>query len=153
MGGALLQPVCNSGSYILHRYCMGLCHCHTAAETPDGPIDARILKPPSQQPADIRLHNMTTGHGERCEIAQNFFCLNGGICYMIPSVSSPFCRCIGKYTGVRCEVILLSSEKPEPRSEFVANFLVLAAFLGLLLLGLIWFLCRKKQKNQCEEEP
>nr|XP_042698332.1 pro-neuregulin-4, membrane-bound isoform isoform X6 [Chrysemys picta bellii] len=31
-------------------------------------------------------------HEELCGTSYGPFCLNGGICYMIPTVSSPFCR-------------------------------------------------------------
>ncbi|XP_027753787.1 pro-neuregulin-4, membrane-bound isoform isoform X8 [Empidonax traillii] len=31
-------------------------------------------------------------HEELCGTSYGSFCLNGGICYMIPTVSSPFCR-------------------------------------------------------------
>ncbi|XP_053320545.1 pro-neuregulin-4, membrane-bound isoform [Spea bombifrons] len=96
---------------------------------------------------------MTTGHGEPCENDQSLFCLNGGICYVIPSFSGPFCKCIGKYTGVRCEAIFLASEKSQPRNEYLVNLLVLAVFLGLLFIGLICFLCRRKFNNRSEDEP
>ncbi|TFK00430.1 bcl-2-binding component 3 [Platysternon megacephalum] len=33
-----------------------------------------------------------TDHEELCGTSYGPFCLNGGICYMIPTVSSPFCR-------------------------------------------------------------
>ncbi|KAM8972169.1 pro-neuregulin-4, membrane-bound isoform [Pelodytes ibericus] len=93
------------------------------------------------------------GHGVPCEIDQSLFCLNGGICYMIPSVSSPYCKCTGKYTGIRCEGVFLASENIQPRSEYLVNILVLAAFLGLLFLGLICFFCRRKLNNRSEDEP
>ncbi|KAM4748175.1 pro-neuregulin-4, membrane-bound isoform [Rhinophrynus dorsalis] len=96
---------------------------------------------------------MTTGHGEPCNIDQSRFCLNGGTCYIIPSFPSPHCKCIGTYTGTRCEVIFLSSETAQPRSDFFVNFLVLAIFLGLIFLGLIYFLCRRRLNNRREDEP
>ncbi|OCT89348.1 pro-neuregulin-4, membrane-bound isoform [Xenopus laevis] len=98
---------------------------------------------------------MTTGHGEPCDTDQSLFCLNGGVCYMVPSVSSPFCRCIGIYTGVRCEAILLSSEKTQPQSDSFIHLFVLAIFMGLFFLGFICCLCRnyrRKLNNQSGEE-
>uniref|UniRef100_A0A8D0HLI4 Pro-neuregulin-4, membrane-bound isoform n=1 Tax=Sphenodon punctatus TaxID=8508 RepID=A0A8D0HLI4_SPHPU len=70
------------------------------------------------------------------------FCLNGGICYMIPTVSIPFCRCIENYTGARCEEILLPSINTQAKSELFAAFLASAVVLGVLLFGAIYFLCR-----------
>ncbi|XP_075753472.1 pro-neuregulin-4, membrane-bound isoform isoform X5 [Pelodiscus sinensis] len=35
---------------------------------------------------------MRTDHEELCGTSYGPFCLNGGICYMIPTVSGPFCR-------------------------------------------------------------
>ncbi|XP_063301990.1 pro-neuregulin-4, membrane-bound isoform [Pelobates fuscus] len=96
---------------------------------------------------------MTTGHGEPCEFEQSLFCLNGGICYRIASVSGPFCKCIGKYTGTRCEGVFLAAEKQQPKSEYLVNILVFAVFLGLLFIGLICFLCRRKLNNRSEDVP
>uniref|UniRef100_A0A8C0ILX2 Pro-neuregulin-4, membrane-bound isoform n=1 Tax=Chelonoidis abingdonii TaxID=106734 RepID=A0A8C0ILX2_CHEAB len=71
------------------------------------------------------------------------FCLNGGICYMIPTVSSPFCRCIENYTGARCEEVLLPSLKTQIKSERFAAFLASVVVLGILVIGAFYFLCRK----------
>uniref|UniRef100_A0A8C5MH61 EGF-like domain-containing protein n=1 Tax=Leptobrachium leishanense TaxID=445787 RepID=A0A8C5MH61_9ANUR len=86
---------------------------------------------------------------------QSFFCLNGGICYRIPSVTGPFCKCSGKFTGTRCEGIILAAEKPQARSEYLVNILVLAAFLGLIFIGLICFLLGEypaQAHTICEED-
>ncbi|XP_027753784.1 pro-neuregulin-4, membrane-bound isoform isoform X6 [Empidonax traillii] len=57
-------------------------------------------------------------HEELCGTSYGSFCLNGGICYMIPTVSSPFCRCIEHYTGARCEEVLLPSIKSQTKEKF-----------------------------------
>ncbi|XP_070333733.1 pro-neuregulin-4, membrane-bound isoform isoform X3 [Odocoileus virginianus] len=35
---------------------------------------------------------MTTDHEEPCGPSHRSFCLNGGLCYVIPTIPSPFCR-------------------------------------------------------------
>ncbi|XP_068131951.1 pro-neuregulin-4, membrane-bound isoform [Hyperolius riggenbachi] len=94
---------------------------------------------------------MTTGHGVPCaEKEQRGFCMNGGLCYSIGS--NQLCKCINNYTGERCEGILLASAESEPTSNFFVNFLILAFFLGLVLLGIIYVCCRRKLKNRSEVE-
>uniref|UniRef100_G1MWN1 Pro-neuregulin-4, membrane-bound isoform n=1 Tax=Meleagris gallopavo TaxID=9103 RepID=G1MWN1_MELGA len=60
---------------------------------------------------------MRTDHEELCGTSYGSFCLNGGICYMIPTVPSPFCRCIENYTGARCEEVLLPSIKSQTKGK------------------------------------
>ncbi|KAM9125279.1 pro-neuregulin-4, membrane-bound isoform 1-T1 [Pangshura tecta] len=85
---------------------------------------------------------MRTDHEELCGTSYGPFCLNGGICYMIPTVSSPFCRCIENYTGARCEEVLLPSLKTQIKSELFAAFLASVVVLGILVIGAFYFLCR-----------
>uniref|UniRef100_A0A2K6Q4K5 Pro-neuregulin-4, membrane-bound isoform n=1 Tax=Rhinopithecus roxellana TaxID=61622 RepID=A0A2K6Q4K5_RHIRO len=44
---------------------------------------------------------MPTDHEEPCGPSHKSFCLNGGLCYMIPTIPSPFCSkqffCLGFY--------------------------------------------------------
>ncbi|XP_037689244.1 pro-neuregulin-4, membrane-bound isoform [Choloepus didactylus] len=85
---------------------------------------------------------MTTDHEEPCGPNQRSFCLNGGICYVIPTIHSPFCRCIENYTGARCEEVFLPSASIQTKSELFAAFVVVAV-LGTLIIGALYFLCRK----------
>ncbi|XP_025965980.2 pro-neuregulin-4, membrane-bound isoform isoform X2 [Dromaius novaehollandiae] len=87
-----------------------------------------------------RLH---IDHEELCGTSYGSFCLNGGICYMIPTVSSPFCRCIENYTGARCEEVLLPSIKSQTKGDLFAVFLASVVLLGVLAIGAFYFLCRK----------
>ncbi|NWS19062.1 NRG4 protein, partial [Pachyramphus minor] len=82
-------------------------------------------------------------HEELCGTSYGSFCLNGGICYMIPTVSSPFCRCIEHYTGARCEEVLLPSIKSQTKGDLFAAFLASLLLLGVLVIGAFYFLCRK----------
>ncbi|XP_005235731.2 pro-neuregulin-4, membrane-bound isoform isoform X1 [Falco biarmicus] len=86
---------------------------------------------------------MRTDHEELCGTSYGSFCLNGGICYMIPTVSSPFCRCIENYTGARCEEVLLPSIKSQAKGDLFAAFLASLLLLGVLVIGAFYFLCRK----------
>ncbi|XP_006888433.1 PREDICTED: pro-neuregulin-4, membrane-bound isoform [Elephantulus edwardii] len=89
---------------------------------------------------------MPTDHEEPCGFNHRSFCLNGGICYVIPSVPSPFCRCIENYTGARCEEIFLPSSSVETKSDLFTTYLVLAV-LGMVILAAFCFFCRKTQRN------
>ncbi|XP_072807035.1 pro-neuregulin-4, membrane-bound isoform isoform X2 [Vicugna pacos] len=85
---------------------------------------------------------MPTDHEEPCGASHRSFCLNGGICYVIPTIPSPFCRCIENYTGARCEEVFLPSSSIQTRSDLFAAFVALAV-LGTLIIGALYFLCRK----------
>nr|XP_020663740.1 pro-neuregulin-4, membrane-bound isoform isoform X2 [Pogona vitticeps] len=85
---------------------------------------------------------MRTDHEELCGRSYGSFCLNGGICYMIPTVSSPFCRCVENYTGARCGEILLPSIKNHARGELFAAVLASVVVLSVLVAGAFFFLCR-----------
>ncbi|XP_031472222.1 pro-neuregulin-4, membrane-bound isoform [Phasianus colchicus] len=86
---------------------------------------------------------MRTDHEELCGTSYGSFCLNGGICYMIPTIPSPFCRCIENYTGARCEEVLLPSIKSQTKGDLFAVLLASLLLLGVLLIGTFYFLCRK----------
>uniref|UniRef100_A0A8D2NB20 Pro-neuregulin-4, membrane-bound isoform n=1 Tax=Zonotrichia albicollis TaxID=44394 RepID=A0A8D2NB20_ZONAL len=86
---------------------------------------------------------MRTDHEELCGTSYGSFCLNGGICYMIPTVSSPFCRCVENYTGARCEEVLLPSIKSQTKGDLFAAFLASLLLLGVLVIGAFYFFCRK----------
>ncbi|KAM9092787.1 pro-neuregulin-4, membrane-bound isoform 3-T6 [Megaptera novaeangliae] len=85
---------------------------------------------------------MPTDHEEPCGPSHRSFCLNGGICYVIPTIPSPFCRCIENYTGARCEEVFLPSSSIQTKSDLFAAFVALAVLLGTLIIGALYFLCR-----------
>ncbi|XP_025064180.1 pro-neuregulin-4, membrane-bound isoform isoform X1 [Alligator sinensis] len=86
---------------------------------------------------------MRTDHEELCGTSYGSFCLNGGICYMVPTVSSPFCRCIENYTGARCEEVLLPNIKTQATVDLFAAFLASVVLLGVLVIGTFYFFCRR----------
>uniref|UniRef100_A0A4X1TVV4 Pro-neuregulin-4, membrane-bound isoform n=1 Tax=Sus scrofa TaxID=9823 RepID=A0A4X1TVV4_PIG len=85
---------------------------------------------------------MPTDHEEPCGPSHRSFCLNGGICYVIPTIPSPFCRCIENYTGARCEEVFLPSSSIQTESDLFTTFAALAVLLGTLIIGVLYFLCR-----------
>ncbi|XP_039193545.1 pro-neuregulin-4, membrane-bound isoform isoform X2 [Crotalus tigris] len=85
---------------------------------------------------------MRTDHEELCGSSYGSFCLNGGICYTIPTASNPFCRCVDNYTGARCEAVLLPSIKSHSRGELFVAVLASVVVLSVLVAGAIFFLCR-----------
>ncbi|XP_069910730.1 pro-neuregulin-4, membrane-bound isoform isoform X2 [Oryctolagus cuniculus] len=85
---------------------------------------------------------MPTDHEEPCGSSHRSFCLNGGICYVIPTIPSPFCRCIENYTGARCEEVFLPSSSVQAKSNLFAAFVAVAVLLTLIV-GALYCLCRK----------
>ncbi|XP_076781407.1 pro-neuregulin-4, membrane-bound isoform isoform X1 [Arvicanthis niloticus] len=81
-------------------------------------------------------------HEQPCGPRHRSFCLNGGICYVIPTIPSPFCRCIENYTGARCEEVFLPSSSIQSKSNLSAAFVALAVLVTLAIAALC-FLCRK----------
>ncbi|KAF5911490.1 hypothetical protein HPG69_000782, partial [Diceros bicornis minor] len=51
--------------------------------------------------------------------------------------------CIENYTGARCEEIFLPSSNIQTKSDLFAAFVALAVLLGTLIIGALYFLCRK----------
>uniref|UniRef100_G1U4C6 Neuregulin 4 n=1 Tax=Oryctolagus cuniculus TaxID=9986 RepID=G1U4C6_RABIT len=78
---------------------------------------------------------MPTDHEEPCGSSHRSFCLNGGICYMMPTIPSPFC-------GACCEEVFLPSSSIQAKSSLFAAFVALAVLLTLIV-GALYCLCRK----------
>ncbi|XP_063099607.1 pro-neuregulin-4, membrane-bound isoform isoform X1 [Cavia porcellus] len=85
---------------------------------------------------------MPTDHEEPCGPSHRSFCLNGGICYVIPTIPSPFCRCIENYTGARCEEVFLPSSSTQTKSNLFVAFVAVVVLITLTIVAL-YFLCRK----------
>ncbi|VFV29408.1 Hypothetical predicted protein [Lynx pardinus] len=65
------------------------------------------------------------------------------MCYVIPTIPSPFCRCTENYTGARCEEVFLPSSSIQTKSDLFAAFVSLTILLGTLIIGALYFLFRK----------
>ncbi|XP_012313125.2 pro-neuregulin-4, membrane-bound isoform isoform X1 [Aotus nancymaae] len=89
-----------------------------------------------------KIYFLCEYHEEPCGPSHKSFCLNGGICYVIPTIPSPFCRCIENYTGARCEEVFLLSSSIQTKSNLFAAFMAVAV-LVTLIIGAFYFLCRK----------
>ncbi|XP_069898913.1 pro-neuregulin-4, membrane-bound isoform isoform X2 [Dipodomys merriami] len=85
---------------------------------------------------------MPTDHEEPCGPGHRSFCLNGGICYVIPTIASPFCRCVENYTGARCEEVFLPSFSVQSKSNVPAGVVALAVLVTVAFAAL-YFLCRR----------
>ncbi|XP_009208939.1 pro-neuregulin-4, membrane-bound isoform isoform X1 [Papio anubis] len=83
---------------------------------------------------------MPTDHEEPCGPSHKSFCLNGGLCYVIPTIPSPFCRCIENYTGARCEEVFLPSSSIQTKNNLFEAFMALAVLITLII-GAFYFLC------------
>ncbi|KAM4826104.1 pro-neuregulin-4, membrane-bound isoform [Thomomys bottae] len=95
---------------------------------------------------------MSTDHEEPCGPEHRSFCLNGGICYVIPTVASPFCRCVENYTGARCEEVFLPSLSVQSRSNVPAGVVALAVLVTVAFAAL-YFLCRRGRPPQSPWNP
>ncbi|KAM5291446.1 LOW QUALITY PROTEIN: pro-neuregulin-4, membrane-bound isoform [Glossophaga mutica] len=80
-------------------------------------------------------------HKEPRSPGRRSFCLNGGICYVVPAVPGPFCGCVDNYTGAHLEVFLPSTST-QMKPGLPAACVVLAALLGTLITGALYCLCR-----------
>ncbi|XP_078540759.1 pro-neuregulin-4, membrane-bound isoform [Lissotriton helveticus] len=94
---------------------------------------------------------MPTDHGEPCGDRHLSFCLNGGFCYLIPSVSRPYCRCSDSFTGARCQETFLPSKKAQPKTATLTNVLVLAVVIGVLFTAVLYFICRIRRKLKMKQ--
>nr|XP_012594848.1 pro-neuregulin-4, membrane-bound isoform isoform X4 [Microcebus murinus] len=52
-------------------------------------------------------------------------------------------RCIENYTGARCEEVFLPSSSIQTKSNLFAAFVVMVVLLITLIIGALYFLCRK----------
>uniref|UniRef100_A0A8C9JC22 Pro-neuregulin-4, membrane-bound isoform n=1 Tax=Panthera tigris altaica TaxID=74533 RepID=A0A8C9JC22_PANTA len=93
---------------------------------------------------------MCLNHEEPSGPSHRSFCLNGGMCYVIPTIPKCsslskilFCRCIENYTGARCEEVFLPSSSIQTKSDLFAAFVSLTILLGTLIIGALYLLFRK----------
>ncbi|XP_059802942.1 pro-neuregulin-4, membrane-bound isoform-like [Hypanus sabinus] len=93
----------------------------------------------------------TPAHGELCPDSYNYYCLNGGTCYIL--VSTPFCWCNNSFKGNRCEEFLLSSHQPKRSvSSLFIILTVVTLLIGVLVITVrTYFYCRKRQQKRRKE--
>ncbi|XP_062404377.1 pro-neuregulin-4, membrane-bound isoform-like [Sardina pilchardus] len=99
---------------------------------------------------------MMSDHGEPCDPSEASFCMNGGSCYMIPSVSTPSCQCTDNYKGSRCELFLLDSTALDGKeSGMIAAVVIIVLLIVAMLVVIIYYTCklkRTKEQNQPTRE-
>ncbi|KPP75087.1 pro-neuregulin-4, membrane-bound-like, partial [Scleropages formosus] len=77
-------------------------------------------------------------HGEACEAAEaTSYCMNGGTCYRIPSMSTLACVCNSGFKGSRCEELQLLSRSQTNENGGLIAAVVIVVFLILVLLIII----------------
>uniref|UniRef100_A0A673IRK9 EGF-like domain-containing protein n=1 Tax=Sinocyclocheilus rhinocerous TaxID=307959 RepID=A0A673IRK9_9TELE len=82
-------------------------------------------------------------HGDPCTGSEANFCMNGGTCFKIPSVSTPTCVCSANYEGSRCEQFQLFSFSRDSEETGMIAAVVIIALLILVVLGLvIYYSCK-----------
>uniref|UniRef100_A0A672SR36 EGF-like domain-containing protein n=1 Tax=Sinocyclocheilus grahami TaxID=75366 RepID=A0A672SR36_SINGR len=72
-------------------------------------------------------------HGDPCTGSEANFCMNGGTCFKIPSVSTPTCVCSANYEGSRCEQFQLFSFSRDSEEKGMIAAVVIIALLILVV--------------------
>ncbi|XP_017563802.1 pro-neuregulin-4, membrane-bound isoform [Pygocentrus nattereri] len=90
---------------------------------------------------------MMAEHGDPCTGSEVSYCMNGGKCFKIPSVSTPTCVCGENYKGSRCEQfqLLIVSNNSEEKGMIAAVIIILILILVMLAV-IIYYICKMKRK-------
>ncbi|NP_001373613.1 epigen precursor [Danio rerio] len=82
-----------------------------------------------------------------CGSEHEGFCVNG-VCSFSTELDTPICRCNEKYSGVRCEHIIMDTRSLSSPEEVIGISCGVVLFLGMLTVLL--FFCLKKR---CQKSP
>ncbi|XP_018954453.1 pro-neuregulin-4, membrane-bound isoform-like [Cyprinus carpio] len=97
---------------------------------------------------------MMAEHGKPCTGSEANFCMNGGTCFKILSVSTPTCVCSASYEGSRCEQFQLFSFLPNSEEKGMITAVVIIALLILVVLGVvIYYICKIKRNARSQPKP
>uniref|UniRef100_A0A8C1Z6H3 EGF-like domain-containing protein n=1 Tax=Cyprinus carpio TaxID=7962 RepID=A0A8C1Z6H3_CYPCA len=97
---------------------------------------------------------MMAEHGIPCTESEANFCMNGGTCFIIPTVSTPTCVCKANFEGSRCEHYQLSSFSRDSEEKGMIAAVVIIVLLILVLLGVvIYYICKIKRNGQSQPKP
>ncbi|XDV52738.1 hypothetical protein PO909_021410 [Leuciscus waleckii] len=80
---------------------------------------------------------MMAEHGDPCTGSEANFCMNGGTCFKIPSVSTPTCVCSANYEGSRCEQYQLFSFSHSSEEKGLIAAVVIMVLLVLAVLVVV----------------
>ncbi|KAG7323987.1 hypothetical protein KOW79_012003 [Hemibagrus wyckioides] len=90
-----------------------------------------------------------TDHPEPCTELDAFYCMNGGKCFKIPSMSTLICRCNNNYVGSRCEQFQLESTSDNSHETgMIAAMVILLILILLVLAVVIYCICKLRRKVQ-----
>ncbi|XP_059392096.1 pro-neuregulin-4, membrane-bound isoform-like [Carassius carassius] len=97
---------------------------------------------------------MMAEHGDPCTESEASFCMNGGTCFKIRSVSTPTCVCSVNYEGSRCEQFQLFSFSRDSEEKGMIAAVAIIALLILVVLGVvIYYICKIKGNARSQPKP
>ncbi|KAF4095268.1 pro-neuregulin-4, membrane-bound isoform-like [Onychostoma macrolepis] len=97
---------------------------------------------------------MMAEHGDPCTGSEANFCMNGGTCFKIPSVSTPTCVCSANYEGSRCEQFqLFSFSRDSEEKGMIAAVVIIAALIIVVLAVVIYYSCKIKRNARSQPKP
>ncbi|XP_072527033.1 uncharacterized protein [Salminus brasiliensis] len=89
---------------------------------------------------------MMADHGDPCTGSEEFYCMNGGKCFKIPSVSTPTCVCGDNYKGSRCEQFqLLTFANNSDEKGMIAAVTIILILILVMLAAIIYYICKMKR--------
>ncbi|RXN38177.1 myosin heavy fast skeletal muscle-like protein [Labeo rohita] len=88
------------------------------------------------------LTTLPEEHGDPCTGSEANFCMNGGICFKIPSVSTPTCVCSANYEGSRCEQFQLFSFLLDSQEKGMTDAVIIILFILVVLGVVIYYICK-----------
>ncbi|XP_051548312.1 pro-neuregulin-4, membrane-bound isoform-like [Myxocyprinus asiaticus] len=97
---------------------------------------------------------MMAEHGDPCTGSESNYCMNGGTCFKIPSVSTPTCVCSANYEGSRCEQFqLLSFSHSTEEKGMIAGVIIILLVIIVVLGVVIYYSCKMKKAAQSQPKP
>ncbi|KAF4081365.1 hypothetical protein AMELA_G00160470 [Ameiurus melas] len=97
---------------------------------------------------------MMADHGEPCTGSDASYCMNGGKCFKIPSMSMLTCLCNNNYVGSRCEQFQLESTSDNSFNTGMIIAIVILLILILLVLAvIIYCICKVQRKASNTRGP
>ncbi|XP_063053776.1 pro-neuregulin-4, membrane-bound isoform-like [Engraulis encrasicolus] len=92
---------------------------------------------------------MMADHGDPCGAAEASYCMNGGSCYKIPTVSTPTCVCSVNYQGSRCEEFQLPSTGSDgTEAGMIAGVVIIILIFIALMSAVIYYGCKLKKSKE-----
>ncbi|XP_055047812.1 pro-neuregulin-4, membrane-bound isoform [Misgurnus anguillicaudatus] len=97
---------------------------------------------------------MMAEHGEPCSVSEANFCMNGGTCFKIPSVTTPTCVCSANYEGSRCEQFqLFSVSKSTEETGMIAAVVLISFLIIIVLCAVIYYIYKIKRSARSQPKP